>query len=200
MADAKVSSFQGYGRQMPRVRLSVMRITRSAIELVDRSGFDELSLSAVASDLDVGPSALYNHVDGLDGLRCAVATAATRNLTEAVRNAAVGTSGPSALTSMGEAYRRFSLENAGQFACMLRAPRDGDDDLTAANEALLDVFILVFRAMGLADDEARLAARSTRSAIHGFLGLEHLSGTEDAHEAEYRFLLETLQRGLASAA
>lgn len=180
-----------------RVRLSVVHIAETALDLVDRNGFDELSLSAVASLLEVGPSALYNHVDGLDGLRCVVAAGATRNLTEAVRNAAVGAAGANALTRMGVAYRDFCLENPGQFAAILRAPRDGDEALQAANDGLLEVFILVFTAIGLDGDDARLAARSTRSAIHGFLALEHHSGTDTAHEAEYLYLLETLQRGIA---
>lgn len=181
---------------MARVRLSVLGITRSAIAVVDRSGFDGLSLTAVATDLEVGPSALYSHIEGLEGLRCLVATAATRNLTEAVRDAALGTAGAEALTSMGLAYRRFFLERPGQFATILRAPAEGDAELASANAALLSVFVLVFRAMGLDENEARLAARSTRSALHGFLVLEHHSGTHDAHDAEYRYLLETLQRGL----
>jgi AcrR family transcriptional regulator len=184
---------------MARVRLSLVRITHTAIALVDRDGFDELSLTAVATDLDVGPSALYNHVDGLEGLHCLVAAAATRNLTEAVRNAAVGTAARVALAEMGLAYRRFCLDNPGQFAAILRAPTDGDEDLTAASDALLGVFVLVFVAMGLGEPEARLAARSTRSAIHGFLALEHHSGTGEAHEAEFLYLLAMLQRGIVDS-
>ena len=51
--------------------------------------------------------------------------------------------------------------------------------------------------MGLTSDASQLAARSTRSAIHGFLALEHTTGTTPAHDAEYQHLLDTLQRGLA---
>jgi len=166
------------------------------MELVDRDGFATLNLSAVAGGLGVGPSALYTHVGGLDGLRYRVAVEATTNLANEIRDAAVGIAGDQALEAIGTAYRRFARSNPGQFASTFLPPRTDDDDLAVANRALLGVFVLVFRAMGLPDDEAQLAARSTRSAIHGFCALELASGTTADHHAEYEHLLRTLRRGL----
>lgn len=181
---------------MKRLRLNVAAVVDHALELVDRDGFDALSLSSVANGLGVGPSALYSHLGGLEDLQYLVAVASTRNLVAAVRGAAVGTSGPQAVTAMGAAYRRFSLEHPGQFASTLLPPRSNDDELARQNQELLDLFITVFRIMGIPDDDAYLAARATRSALHGFLALEHNSGTTAAHGAEYDHLLRTLQRGL----
>lgn len=135
-------------------------------------------------------------IDGLDGLRYLVATAATRNLTRHVRNAAIGIAGDNALAAIGTAYRAFANDHPGQFASTLLPQRRDHDDLSVANQELLDVFTLVYTAMGLAPTSSRLAARSTRSAIHGFLAVEHNSGTTPEHEAEYDHLLATLQHGL----
>ncbi len=183
---------------MAKQRISLAQVTSEALSVVDRQGFDALTLSSVAEGLQVGPSALYTHVDGLDGLRYLVAVAATNNLTGEVRNAAIGTSGDTALAAMGGAYRGFALGHPGQFASTLLPPRSDEDDLAAANQDLLDVFVLVYGAMGLDPDASNLAARSTRSAIHGFLALEHAAGTTPAHDVEYQHLLDTLSRGLAS--
>jgi AcrR family transcriptional regulator len=166
------------------------------MSLVDRNGFDALNLSAVAEDLGVGPSALYTHVDGLAGLRYLVAVQSTTNLANEIRDAAVGIAGDHALEAIGLAYRRFALTNAGQFASTFLPPLSDNDQLAAANRSLLDVFVLVYRAMGLPPDQSHLAARSTRSAIHGFCALELASGTSPDHDAEYRHLLQTLSRGL----
>ena len=187
-----------YSRRMAKQRISLGLITSEALAVVDRHGFDALTLSNVADGLRVGPSALYTHVDGLDGLRYLVAVAATDNLATQVRNAAIGTSGDSALSAMGTAYRGFADEHPGQFASTLLPPRSSEDDLSKANQSLVDVFTLVYAAMGLAPAESDLAARSTRSAIHGFLALEHVAGRGPTHDAEYEHLLATLQRGLAS--
>jgi hypothetical protein len=62
------------------------------------------------------------------------------------------------------------------------------------------VFVLVYGAMGLDAEASHLAARSTRSAIHGFLALEHVTGTTPGHDAEYHHLLATLRRGIETSA
>lgn len=181
---------------MPKQRVTPATLTASAVELVDQDGLDALTLTAVADDLDVGISTLYTHIDGLDGLRYLVAVAATTNLTAEVLYSAIGTSGEEALAAMGIAYRRFALDHPGQFASTLLVPQSTDDALAIANRSLLDIFVMVYRAMGLDDTDSHLAARSTRSAIHGFLALEHVTTTNTEHDTEYRHLLDALQRGL----
>jgi AcrR family transcriptional regulator len=176
--------------------LSTRGVTQAAIKLVDGDGFDALNLSAVAEDLGVGPSALYTHIDGLSGLRYLVAVQSTANLADEIRDAAVGVAGDGALEAIGTAYRHFAHTNPGQFASTFLPPMSDNDDLADANRSLLNVFALVYRAMGLTADQSHLAARSTRSAIHGFCALELASGTTPDHDAEYRHLLETLRRGI----
>lgn len=182
---------------MIKQRLSLATVSFTAISVVDRDGFDGLSLSTVAQELGVVPSALYTHVNGLDGLRYLVAVTATASLTERISQVAIGAAGGLALEAMGQTYRGFAQAHPGQFASTLLPPRSDTDDLAEANKQLLNIFILVFGGMGLPAEQARLAARSTRSAIHGFLSLEHIGGTSASHDAEYAHLLETLQRGLA---
>ncbi len=177
---------------MAKIRIEVLITT--AASFVDDAGYDALSVSAVAGALDVAPSALYTHCDGLKGLRSLVAVAASENLVDRIRTAAIGTSGDSAVVAMGLAYRRFALDHPGQFAALLRSPTAGESGLQSANQSVVDVFTLVFNAMGLTPHESILAARSTHSAIHGFLALEHVSGTGDDHEDEYLYLLKSLQR------
>lgn len=181
----------------PTPRLSTEGVVERAVQIADTHGFDALSISSVAEGLSVAPSALYTYCDGLDGLRDLVAVAATNQLTAGLRNAAIGTSGGRALNAMGTAYRGFALDHPGQFASTLRPAKGTSDDLAAANDALLEVFVLVFAAMGLDEQRSHLAARSTRSALHGFLALEHATGTTDEHAGEYQHLIDALQRGLA---
>lgn len=171
-------------------------LTSAAIDVVDRDGFEALALTSVAVELEVAASTLYTHTDGLEGLKYLVAVAATGNLTEEVRNCAIGTSGIDALTAMAIAYRAFALDHPGQFASTLVTPRSENDELATANKTLLEVFELVYLATGLDAHEAPLAARAMRSSIHGFLALEQVTDPPSEHDAEYRYLLDALQRGL----
>lgn len=181
---------------MARVRLNSVSIVDTSLRLIDREGFEALSLSAVAADLGVGPSALYTHVGGLEDLQYQVAVAATANLVDTVQRAAIGTAGARALKSMGDAYRSFSLDHPGQFASTLLPPRSNDDELARQNDNLLAVFVAVFAAAGMSAGEAYLSARTARSSLHGFLALEHNSGTTAEHSEEYEHLLRSLERGL----
>lgn len=182
----------------PTPRLSTKSVTESAMGIVDDRGYDALSVSSVAADLSVAPSALYTYCENLAGLRNLVAVASTNNLAKKLRNVAIGTSGDYALQAMGTAYRDFALLCSGQFASTLRPPNVSNSDLAKANEALLEVFTLVYLAMGHDQAQSHLSARSTRSALHGFLALEHTTGTAETYSAEYQHLINALQRGLAA--
>jgi AcrR family transcriptional regulator len=177
---------------MAKIQIEIL--TGTATRVVDQHGFEGLSVSSVAAALDVAPSALYTHCDGLGGLRTLVAVAATENLADRIRTAAIGTSGQNAVLAMGQAYRQFALDHPGQFAAILRLPHANDPRLRSAGRSIVDVFALVFAAMGLSSRESSMAAQSTHSAIHGFMALEHVTGTEDRHEIDYAHLLEALQR------
>ncbi len=183
---------------MTKERLSPKRITTTAVRIVDRDGLDALTISATAEELAVVPSAIYSHFSGLDGLRHCVAVAATHNLTTEVTSAAIGVAGIEALDAMGTKYREFALAFPGQFASTLLPPKSNNDDLARATNSLVDVFVAVYRAIGLGVEGSLLAARTTRCAIHGFLALEHTSGTTDEHRSEFGHLLHALQVGLTT--
>ncbi len=174
-------------------RLDVATVTASAMSVVDRLGFDALSLSAVAEALGVGPSALYRHVDGLGGLRETVAVESTRLLTDAVRNAAIGTAGDDALHAVAAAYRLYAEENPDYFTAIIQVRSTGQS-MAAARDELDSVFALLYRARGVAEPTAGVNARNARSAIHGFLVLQHTGSGAATVDDDYRALIEGLCR------
>lgn len=184
---------------MPKKRVTLDALTAAAIDVADADGFDALALTEIARRLDVAASTLYTHTDGVHALKYLVAVAATRNLTDAVRHAAIGQSGLDALMAMAVAYRQFALEHAGQFASTLLPPELDDDELTTANAELQAIFVIVYEGIGFGEIDARRAAQAMRSAIHGFLALERTTDPASEHDADYRYLLDALQHGLLHA-
>lgn len=182
---------------MARQRLNEDLVIRAACALADTDGFGSVTLSSVATDLGVATSALYNHCAGLDGLHHQIAVASTNTLVESLRTAAIGAQGDRALAAMALAYRSFATLHPGQFASILRPPPgSGDERLAAANRSVIDTFMLVYAGMGFDPGSSELAARSTYSAIHGFLALEHSAPSTNA-DSNFEHLVETLRRGLA---
>lgn len=60
-------------------RLTRQIVVSRAAELIEQHGLSAFSLRSLATDLGVRPSALYNHVAGLDALLTAVAADAVEN-------------------------------------------------------------------------------------------------------------------------
>ena len=133
-------------------------------------------------------------------LRDRLAVVATTHLGGTVGAAAMGVAGPSALDAIGHAYRGFAHGHPGQYSALLRPAAVDSPDLMAANTALHDVFARVYLGAGLDSETADLAAGNTRSAIHGFVSLEHAGGTTPSHDSRYDHLLRLLHRDLEATA
>lgn len=157
---------------MPKQRIHLDDVVTSAMEVVDQNGLDELALARVAADLGVQASALYNHVDGVDGLRQALSSQAAANLSDTLRDAAVGRSGAAALRAVATAYRSFAREHPGQYASLLLPVGTSIDGSSAPQAQIVEVLARILESFDIGGDEAVHGARIIRSAIHGFVTLE----------------------------
>ena len=183
---------------MPRQRIDVDDVVERALEVVDEGGVDDLALARVAEDLGVQSSALYNHVEGLEGLRHQVAVRASANLADALMDGAVARSGHDAVRAVAIAYRQFAIEHPGQYASTLLVPSAVDDALAASQTAIVGIIARVLASCGLSVTDAIHHARIVRSAIHGFVALETSdSFTNPEVPADtFDLLVEFILRGL----
>ncbi|GJM38383.1 MAG: TetR family transcriptional regulator [Acidimicrobiales bacterium] len=179
---------------MPRVTIDFDLIIETALQVVDDAGPDALSLSSVARELGVGPSALYTHVDGLSGLQEAAAIASTRMLAAELRDAAIGRAGDDAVRSVATAYRSYATTYPGRVSSALRV--DEAPALDDAVDELDGVFALLGIARGLARDPAAQAARNVRRAIHGFVVSERADTVAAQTDGDYESFVLMLCRML----
>jgi AcrR family transcriptional regulator len=156
--------------------LTPAAVAETAGRLADRDGLDALTLGAVAAELGVRTPSLYNHVDGLAGLRRALALRGLGELGDAIRDAAVGRSGDDAVAALADAYRAFARRRPGLYAAVQRAADAGDAEVESAAARLLGPVLAVLRGFGLEGDETIHAARALRSTMHGFVDLESRGG------------------------
>lgn len=159
-----------------RQRLNTAAVVAGAIELVNERGADALSLAELAARFRVRPPSLYNHVDGLDGLRREMALEGLRMLTDRLRTAAAGQAGFDALQSVANAYRQFAKDEPGLYPLTLRSTEDGDVEMQAAGRELMEIVVVALRGYHLQGDAVIHAVRAVRSALHGFVSLEIAGG------------------------
>ena len=115
---------------------------------------------------------LYNHVASLADVRRRLALLAVRELDAELRAAAMGRAGEDALVALAGAYRAYVARHPGRYAATVRAPDPADAELAAAGAAAVEPLFAVVRGFGLEGEEAVHAARTVRSALHGFATLE----------------------------
>jgi AcrR family transcriptional regulator len=182
--------------------LDAGRVVDVAATIADDDGLAAVTLARVAGELGVRAPSLYNHVDGRPGLLRAVALLAIRELTAALRDAAVGRSGPDALAATARAYRDYACAHPGRYAASVAAPAPDDAEHRAAAGETVEVVLAVLRGWDLRDDDAIHAARTFRSAIHGFVGIEAAAGFGMAvdRNASFEYLVATLAGGLGRSA
>lgn len=184
---------------MPRAGLSRAVIAAGAAELADESGWDQLTLAAVAARFGVRQPSLYKHVAGLAELRRDVSVLAGRELIEELSAAAVGKSGPDAMQAIADSYRTYALKHPGRYAATVRAPIAGDVEYEQVGIDLLRVISAVLDGYRLVGDDLIHAIRGLRAVIHGFVSLEAAGGfamPQDLDES-YRRLVQSFSLSLA---
>lgn len=183
---------------MPRSGLDTTRVVAEAARIADADGLAEVTLARVAQSLGVRAPSLYNHVDGLPGMLRLLTLLSLGELTDAMRDAAVGRSGADALRSVALAYRAYAQEHPGRYAATIRAPSPDDEELAAAAWRAVEVIVAVLGAWGFTGDEVLQRVRVVRSALHGFISIEAEGGFGLALSLDESFelVLATLVAGL----
>jgi len=185
----------------PRAGLDKAVVVEAAADLINEEGIEALSLSRLAKRLGVRTPSLYNHIDGLPGLKRQLALMNVRALGEYLGEAAIGKSGPQALTAVAQAYRAYIKDSPGVYMSSLRAARTMepvDAELQAGEDRVVRVAMAVVESFGLQGEDALHAVRGLRSIVHGFATLEIAGGFGLALDCDESFhrLVAVFNRGL----
>jgi AcrR family transcriptional regulator len=159
----------------------------------ERGDARPLSLTELASALNIRVPSLYNHVAGLEGLQRDLTQWGLQKLLTAVREAVAGKVGREALQAIAHAYRAFAHAQPGVYPLVLKAPPPADIDLNRLSQELVSILQLVLASYGLTGEAALHAIRGWRSVVHGFVSLETSGGFGLPLECDQSFeLLLTL--------
>lgn len=170
------------------VGIDRQQVVAAAADLADHAGLEALTLAQVAAQLGVRLPSMYNHVDGLTGLRRELALLGQRQLLERISRAAIGKASETALIAVGLAYRRYVLEHPGVYTASIRAPAPDDAEMQRVSQAIIEVLLAVLEPYGLDQEDAIHAIRGLRSIAHGFTTLELAGGFGLAFDRDESFL------------
>lgn len=179
-----------------RARLDHETVVIAAEALVDRDGFDALSMTALAAELETRVSSLYNHVTSLEDLRAEVQVRAMALMGRHVQRAAMGRAGTDGIEALCHRLRDFARTHPHRYAAITRAPIDRDGFFEAAGEVIEALGVMV-RSTGLPEDDILPTGMAVFSALHGFVSLEvsgYFGGIDDLDR-----VFERVVRGAVAA-
>ena len=126
-----------------RAGLTREQVVAVAAELADAHGLEQVTLAQVAKQVGVQLPSLYNHIDGLPGLRRELTLVGLRQLCDAISRAAIGKAGDEAVLAIAQAYRHYVLAHPGVYAATVQAPAPDDQSLVQASGAIVEVVLAV---------------------------------------------------------
>lgn len=181
-----------------REPLNYGRIVDTARDIADAEGLDAVSLSRVARALGSSQPALYRHIGSYPELVRALGLQCRELLAAQLTDAAAGLAGDDAVAAVANAWRRLVKDHPGAYAATDRYPCAGDPELEMAVQGIVDILSRTLVAYDLTDEQRIDAARTLRSALHGFSHLE----TGDGHpldqdlDASFDTLVQVFCRGV----
>ncbi len=171
----------------PKRGLTPAGIADEAVLLAEERGLDGITVQALADRLGVKPASLYNHVDGLGDILRSVSRLSMLQLEAAIRDAAVGLSGGTALKGVALAYRAFAHSHPELYKAYIRSASLEDPELEEAGRSIARVMHrVVLPTLGEMDASVHFV-RGFRSAMHGFVSLEEAGFFHGKADVEQSF-------------
>jgi AcrR family transcriptional regulator len=182
----------------PKVALDLANVIEAAADIADQFGVQEVTLANLAKKLNIRPPSLYNHVNGLPGLRKELAIFGLNQLYAELSARAVGLTGEKAIIELSETYINFARKHPGLYEATLLAPDTKDPDVQASGGKIIDLTLKILREYDLEGDSALHAVRGLRSILHGFSSLEQKGGLELALDLDVslRLIIKAFLAGI----
>jgi len=186
--------------QTPRRRLDREQVLSAAESIVDRDGAAGLTMTALANELGVKVSSLYNHVPSLEGLRGELQNRAMLELGTELRNTAMGKTGEKGLRALADTMRAFARAHPGRYGLAMSEPHDRYGFAEASANAIAALGAII-ASYGI-DDATFEFQVSAFAALHGVVVLENtgfFGGILDADRI-YELVLGLVVQLLSDAA
>lgn len=188
---------------MSRADIDKSVIINKAVELANEIGFEKVTLKLLASNLNIKPPSLYNHINGLEDLQKEVMLYGWKQVEERIIEAAIGVTGYDALEAMGRTFYKYATENPGVFDAMLWYNKFQSDEMQDATKRIFSVIYKIFSTLNISQENCDHLIRTYRAFLEGYILLVnnnafgHPLSIEDSFEISLKVLkagTETLER------
>lgn len=169
------------------------RIVAAARVIAEREGWNAVTIRRLADEIEHSQPVLYSHFENRDAIVAAVALEGFRDINVALREAARGSTGRSAIKNVATAYLGFALRNPALYEAMFILPTElrfaeagTKPELRAGFEALAAV-VTPFCV------DVEVATETFWAALHGLVELERSGRIRPgAHSERIALIVRTI--------
>ena len=164
-------------RKECKIERCIMRVSKSLVietasKIADKQGLNNLSLKAVAEELNVRTPSLYNHIESLDDLLREVAHKGMRSMNEQMTQAAIGKSGNTALKSISVEYLNFIIEHPGVYETIQWATWHGTNETAEIFENYIKILSTIILSYSFPSESTNEILNLFTGFLHGFTTLQ----------------------------
>ena len=153
---------------MARMGLDKNVIIYRAAQLANDVGLENITLKALANDLNIQPPSLYSHIRGLDDLKKELMIYGWLQMEEQILEAVAGISGYEAIEVVCRTFVKYATANPGVFNAMLWYNKFENDEAQSATKKLFSVVFKVFSSLNISHEDSEHLIRTFRSFLEGF--------------------------------
>ena len=164
-------------RKECKIERYIMRVSKSLVietasKIADKQGLNNLSLKAVAEELNVRTPSLYNHIESLDDLLREVAHKGMRSMNEQMTQAAIGKSGNTALKSISVEYLNFIIEHPGVYETIQWATWHGTNETAEIFENYIKILSTIILSYSFPSESTNEILNLFTGFLRGFTTLQ----------------------------
>ena len=151
-----------------------LAILKAALDIIETSGWQALSMRSIGAALGVRASSLYRHFADRAAIESALRALAAKTLLLRMETAAVRRDGPARLAAMARAYFSFARDNRALY--LLIADPNQPSESHAESEAIWNLILDAVARCRPTKRDHTPAAIVVWSFLHGFVSLESAGG------------------------
>jgi len=181
-------------------KVTKQQIIATALELLERNGRDEFTMSDVATAVGVRAPSLYGHFADRAALLEELELFLWEQLGRSLASQQIKDRPTETLKAQARAYRRFATQHPNGYALMLDVrAANTDRGVRARAEALTPALSALATLVG--QSQALVAARVLTPFLHGFVSMENSAAFRLGPGVDVAFEhgIDTILRGLIDA-
>lgn len=157
-----------WGYIMARMGLDKNAIIYRAAQLANDVGLENITLKALANDLNIQPPSLYNHIGGLEDLKKELMFYGWHQVEEQIIGAVAGISGYDAIEIICRTFLEYTTTNPGIFNAMLWYNKFENDESQNATTKIFSVAFKILSSLNISQENSEHLIRTFRSFLEGF--------------------------------